>query len=337
MLWWELKSTSNKLEFMGNLFERNVTTDKIVIPEVAESQFELLHPQEYLERANEIKWVLINSLLRDQKIASLVEAIIAAYEDSNFRLDLHHDQGDGFTLHQKLSLRIIQVFCSEAVYIEPVRRVFDFVRDKDFSADQVESNFESPDFVEELKKKIESLQNQLENLIEEQKKYTKTTNPETPIKALEASIEHEKLILELCNYCIQKCSDLKDNISFNANSSYLDKEGKKGVRFDMVIQKGDTVIIIEVKSNPEDWGSAVRQVARYKVIARRNGFYYAGKGNKRVEPEMITKITPVVVLGGKAEIDEIERESIDDDPNNIVIFNADGENPKLDEILDSLR
>ena len=170
------------------------------------------------------------------------------------------------------------------------------------------TNDEFPEYIKNLEKRLAEFQ---KNPTE----YTETTNPETVIKILEATIEHQKTVLNLYNYLIKQNPSLKDCISLTAKSLYPNSEGSETpARFDLVIELDDKLIAAEIKSNPEHWGSAVSQVLRYAVIIRKNGLHV---NNQHKQP---TTILPIIVLS-KAPEDENTQTAINESGFNIFIFN----------------
>jgi hypothetical protein len=167
----------------------------------------------------------------------------------------------------------------------------------------------------DLKTADKNLEKRLAEFQKNPTEYTETTNPETVIKILEATIEHQKTVLNLYNYLIKQNPSLKDCISLTAKSLYPNSEGSETpARFDLVIELDDKLIAAEIKSNPEHWGSAVSQVLRYAVIIRKNGLHV---NNQHKQP---TTILPIIVLS-KAPEDENTQTAINESGFNIFIFN----------------
>ena len=160
------------------------------------------------------------------------------------------------------------------------------------------------------------------------------------IKILEATIEHQKTVWNLYNYLIDNKPELKDCISLTAKSLYPNSEGNEThVRFDLVIELGNKLIVVEVKSNPEDWGKAIAQVTRYRAIIRENGLFTT---NQHKQP---ATILPIIILSTKP-VEKYMQEAIAKSGFNIFIFDqtkveeseaTEYKNPDLDRLLELVR
>jgi hypothetical protein len=198
-------------------------------------------------------------------------------------------------------------------------------QDHTFFDDDLEFPKTNSEFLDYINRLEQSLLHRQQNPQE----YTQTTDPETVLKTLKATIEHHKTVWNLYNYCINKRSDLKDLISLTASSLYLNSEGnERVVRFDLVIENEGRVVLVEVKSNPLDWGNAVAQIGRYGAIMRRNGY---SKDNQQFVVR-VDSILPVIVLSKSPEDDEYTEEAIEQSGFNIIMFDTQAH--KLDNLLD---